>query len=143
MSNIFFSETGFLSVRAFVTKVWLFLGIYLILSAQSSPNNPCYGLHEGINILQHVYNTYQDIFDDIHIINDQCNSFPMYQNVLTEVNLKTARHEYGGCCCRFLDSFSKLELFIIMNNNALYPREYLCPYISLNYVWYVIMMQVI
>ena len=72
-------------------------------------------MHEGINILQHVYNTYQDIFDDIHIIDDQCNSFPMYQNVLTEVNLYKQHMTNGGCVCRFLDSFSKLELFIIMN----------------------------
>ena len=88
MSNIFFSETGFLSVRASLQKFDYFKA-YLILSAQVSPN-----MHEGINILQHVYNTYQDIFDDIHIINDQCISFPMYQNILTEANLQTAHHEW-------------------------------------------------
>ena len=73
----------------------------MVLSAESSPN-----MHEGIKILQHVYNTYQDIFDDIHIINDQCNSFPMYQNVLTEVNLQTAHHEW-------IDSFFNKLLALI------------------------------
>ena len=81
------------------------------------------------------------MFNVIHMLNDQCISFPMYQNVLTEVNLYKQHMTNGGCVCRFLDSFSKLELFIIMkivNNNALYPREYLCIYVYIiNIIIYV------
>ena len=55
----------------------------LLFSSSEQP------LHEGINILQHVYNTYQHMFNLIHIIYDQYISFSMYQNILTEVNLQT------------------------------------------------------